>query len=182
MILFINACVRKNSRTGILAEHLLGNLSDTVFPKVDEDFLIKRSGFAERNDFSDPMFGLAKEFAAADTIVIAAPFWDLSFPASLKQYFEQITVPGITFRYTDEGIPEGMCKAGRLFFVTTAGGSFVPEFGYGYIRSLVQGLYGIRSTELIKAEGLDIVGADTGDIISRAKESIDELFISGTHS
>ena len=34
------------------------------------------------------MFDLAGQFAGADTIVIAAPFWDLSFPAALKQYMQ----------------------------------------------------------------------------------------------
>ena len=41
------------------------------------------------------MFDLAKQFAEADEVIIAAPFWDLSFPAALKQYFEQINVLGI---------------------------------------------------------------------------------------
>ena len=59
------------------------------------------------------MFSLAKEFAIADTIVIAAPYYDLSFPAMLKQYFEQINVLGVTFTYSDSGIPEGLCKARR---------------------------------------------------------------------
>ena len=39
----------------------------------------------------------------ADTVVIAAPFWDLSFPAILKKYIEAVTVAGITFRYSDQG-------------------------------------------------------------------------------
>jgi len=30
--------------------------------------------------FDDPMFALARQFAAADEVVIAAPLWDLSFP------------------------------------------------------------------------------------------------------
>ena len=55
------------------------------------------------------MFYYARQFAEADQIVIAAPFWDLSFPAILKAYMEQITVSGITFEYIN-GRPCGRCK------------------------------------------------------------------------
>lgn len=36
----------------------------------------------------DAMFRFSHQFAAADKIVIAAPYWDLSFPAILKTYIE----------------------------------------------------------------------------------------------
>ena len=119
-----------------------------------------------KREFDDPMFELAKQFSQADTIVIAAPFWDLSFPASLKQYFEQINVLGLTFVYTDEGIPSGLCKAKNLYYVTTAGGTYFPEeYGFGYVKALAQNFYGISDVQLIKALGLDIAGADVQDIL-----------------
>ena len=146
MTLFINACVRKQSRTKRLAEHLLsaGNesyveldLNAIEFPIVDEDFLI------------------------------------MSFPASLKQYIEQINVTGITFSYTPEGVPFGLCKARRLTYITTVGGNYFPEeFGAGYIEALSQNFYGIPEFELIKATGLDIEGADVDEIINTAKKEI----------
>lgn len=175
MILFINACVRTESRTKRLADCLIEKLGgpveevklcETAFPVTDEAFLKKRDRLAASARFDDPMFSLARQFAAADTIVIAAPYWDLSFPASLKQYIEQINVVGLTFRYTEEGIPEGLCKAGKLYYVMTAGGNFVPEeFGFLYIRSLAENFYGIRDTKLIQAVGLDIDGADPEKIL-----------------
>ena len=44
---------------------------------------------AER-DYGDELFAFARQFAAADEIVIAAPFWDLSFPTALKAYLKKI--------------------------------------------------------------------------------------------
>ena len=41
------------------------------------------------------MFDLASQFQQADEIVIAAPYWDLSFPAILKLYLENIYVTGV---------------------------------------------------------------------------------------
>ena len=167
MVLFINACVRKQSRTRKLADSVLSRLEGEVkeirlhemtFPTVDEAFLQNRDRLIDCGEFANPLFDMARQFAWADQIVIAAPFWDLSFPAVLKQYFEQINVIGITFRYTPEGVPQGLCKATKLYYVTTAGGTFVPEeFGFGYVKALAQSFYGIRDVELIKTIGLDMV-------------------------
>jgi len=178
MILLINACVRKDSRTKRLADALLGKLNGEVeeirtsemdFPVADEAFLQKRDDLIAKKKWDDPLFAPARQFAKADTVVVAAPYWDLSFPASLKQYFEQINVLGITFEYSPEGFPVPLCKAGKLYYVTTAGGSFVPEdYGFGYVKALAQGFYGIKDVELIKATGLDIYGADVEEIMNRA--------------
>ena len=75
-----------------------------------------RDRLISEGSLDSPVFDLARQFSEAETIVIAAPYWDLSFPAVLKQYFEQVNVVGITFRYTEEGIPEGLCKADRIFY------------------------------------------------------------------
>ncbi len=182
MILFVNACVRKDSRPLRLAEHFLSlqsepfeevRLEDIVFPLTDENYLARRDQLAAEGKFSDPMFSLAVRFAAAERIVIAAPYWDLSFPAMLKQYFEHINVVGITFFYTPEGIPQGLCKAKELVYITTAGGNYVPEeFGFGYVKALAQGYYGIPDVRLIQAFGLDLYGADTEQIL---KECMDRM-------
>ena len=182
MILYINACVRKESRTKRLAECLLAKLdepytevrpADIEFPATKEDYLLKRDQLIAAEAFSDPMFSLAHQFAAADRIVIAAPYWDLSFPAALKQYFEHINVTGVTFKYTPEGIPKGLCRAEDLYYVTTAGGNYVPEeYGFGYVKALAQGYYGIRDVKLIQAVGLDLDGADPEQILKESMERI----------
>ena len=77
---------------------------------------------------------------------------------------------GITFEYTPEGFPRGLCRAKKLYYVMTAGGTYVPEeFGYGYVKALAQNFYGIQDVELIKAVGLDIIGADVNKIIGEAE-------------
>lgn len=184
MILFINACVRKESRTRRLADHLLDKLGqpfdevclhDIAFPVKDEAFLEMRDRLIAEEDFGNPAFDLARQFSEAETIVIAAPYWDLSFPASLKQYLEQVNVVGITFRYTEEGIPVGLCKAERIYYVTTAGGYYVPaDFGFGYVKALAENYYGTHDVRLIEASGLDIYGADVDAILTSAEENISE--------
>ena len=184
-ILFINACVRTESRTRQLTEKLLLKLNrpyeevrlhEIAFPVADEDFLNMRDRLIAERDFENPLFDLARQFSESEIIVIAAPYWDLSFPAALKQYFEQINVVGITFKYTEDGIPVGLCKARRLYYVTTAGGSYVPEeFGFGYIKALSQGFYGIQEVRKIEAAGLDLVGAEVSAIMRAAESTIDSI-------
>ena len=182
MILFVDACVRDASRTKRLADEVLSRLKGDVktvklknvnFEVTDQDYLKRRDELIAKREFDSEMFTLARDFQAADQIVIAAPYWDLSFPAMLKQYIEHINVLGITFEYTKEGTPVGLCKADRLYYVMTAGGAFVPEeYGYGYVKELAQSFYGIGKVKLIKAVGLDIYGADVEQIMQDAIRGI----------
>lgn len=178
MILFINACVRKESRTLRLAKNLLDTLEGEIkevqlekvkFPIVDEEFINHREDLKNASKYDNPMFDLARDFANADLIVVAAPYYDLSFPAMLKQYFEQINVLGLTFTYSESGTPVGLCKAKSLYYVTTAGGPIISDdYGFGYVKALANAFYGINDVKQIKAEGLDIIGADVEAILEEA--------------
>ena len=119
------------------------------------------------------MLRYAKQFAAADEIVIAAPFWDLSFPAKLKIYFEQITVSGITFKYAN-GVPMGLCKAKSLTYVTTSGGPIFSDFGYTYVKTLARDFYGIRKTKAYRAMNLDADMITAEDLLTKATISVVE--------
>ncbi len=45
--------------------------------------------------------------------------------------FEHINVVGMTFDYSADGVPIGLCKAKKLYYITTSGGDFAPdEYGY----------------------------------------------------
>ena len=93
MTLYINCCVREESRTDRLAQAVLQKLGgdftelklyEENLKPLDRETLNKRTALIKQGDYSDPMFDHAKQFASADTIVIAAPYWDLSFPSTLK--------------------------------------------------------------------------------------------------
>ena len=190
MVLYVDASVRSSSRTAALALYVLKNipgeretlkLTELDMPKLDEAFLAKRDRAIAAGDFSDDCFRAAKLFAAADEIVIAAPYYDLSFPAALKQFFEQINVIGLTFTYNDEGKAVSLCRAKRLIYVTTAGGNIISEeYGFGYVKALADYFYGIKDCVCFAAEGLDIVGMDTASILKYAESRIDGYFAGRT--
>lgn len=181
-ILFINACLRETSRTAELAQYLLNcldgaitevNLYQEKIVPLDANGLSKR----ESHDYFGEEYRFAKEFAGADTIVIAAPFWDLSFPAVLKIYLENITVSGITFEYSQEGRPVGKCKAEKLYYITTSGGYIgANNFGFDYVNALAGNFFAIDEVQFVSAEGLDICGADIEAIMKQAKARIADLF------
>lgn len=181
-ILYINACCRADSRTKELAQYLLSklygniqsvNLYEENICPLDAQLLAERDSLLKNGQTDDKLFTFAKQFALADTIVISAPYWDLMFPSILKVYLENITVCGITFCYSDKGVPQSLCKAKNLYYVTTAGG-FIGDnnFGYDYIKALATGFFGINNLRFISAEGLDIYGADTDKIMYEAKDNI----------
>ena len=179
-ILFVNACVREQSRTLLLAGYLLekipGEVTEIKLEEEDmkplsKDLLAKRDRLLSEKKFDDDLFRYARQFAKVDCIVIAAPYWDFAFPALLKIYLEAVTVSGITFCYENDR-PQGLCSAKKLYYVTTAGGPVIADFGYPYVEALAKNLYGIGETTCIKAENLDIDGADVEGILEKAKEEI----------
>ena len=181
-ILFINACVRENSRTLVLARDILSKMSGEVteldlnlenIVPLNRELLEKREKLIRNGNREDPMFSYARQFAEADEIVIAAPFWDLSFPALLKTYFEQITVSGITFEYID-GRPHGLCKAKELTYVTTSGGPVFADFGYEYVKTIAKSFYGIGKTRAYRAMNLDVDMIPSDEVLTRAEISVIE--------
>ena len=178
-ILFVDACVRPDSRTRTLAESVLSRLAGEVhtlslaqenIPILDGEQLRTRDEALARCDYDHPMLTYARQFAAADTIVIAAPYWDLMFPALLKVYWEAVTVSGVTFRY-NEGRPYSLCRAKKLVYITTAGGPIGDfDFGWQYVQAMARGFFGIADVRCVRAENLDIIGADIPAILARARE------------
>ena len=185
-ILFINACPREGSRTLELARHLLSKMEGsveelTIFEEnllpLNGKTLALRDKMTANQNFDHPIFKYARQFAKADVIVLAAPFWDLSFPSAVKIWLEYVMAKEITFRYTEEGFPCGLCKAKKLFYISTAGGPVLPaHMGFSYVDGLAKSYFGIPETVLFSAENLDVVGADTAAILTKAKEEIDNYW------
>lgn len=181
-VLFINACVREGSRTLLLAKHIMKDLSceiteldlanENISP-LNRETLEKREQLIKNGELDDTMLRYARQFAEADEIYIAAPFWDLSFPAMLKVYLEQITVAGITFKYV-EGRPFGLCKAKRLTYITTSGGPIFADFGYAYVKTLAKSFYGIPETKAVMATALDMKMISADELLEKAEIAVIE--------
>ncbi len=195
MILYVNSCVRSQSRTNQLAQMALKNLSKSDgdiqevnlqnerLQGLDWESLQERDKLIERGRFDDKFFSLPRQFAAADTIVVSAPYWDFLFPASLRTYFERVCVVGLTFSYDKDGRPVSLCRGKSLLYISTAGGMVGPKhMGYEYVKTIAKEFFGIKDSRLILAEGLDIQGADTKAIMSKAQAQIQGLTLCSPQS
>ena len=128
-LVVIDACVRQSeSRTRRIAEPVISALAERYeivrynLPEMEGIVPLDPRQFEERGQGCIPSWAVkaARDIAAADRIVIAAPFWDMSFPAALKCFFEQTSLFDITF--TDNGSTcVGLCKAPKVLYITTRG-------------------------------------------------------------
>ena len=126
-LLFVNGCISQRgeeSRTLVLARSFLDAWQarhpeaevETVEPEAllalkpfAPEMLNDRDALAGIRCFDAPVYDLARQFRAADRVVVAAPFWDLTFPAALRTYIEYISANGLTYHYEADGC-HGDCR------------------------------------------------------------------------
>lgn len=180
-ILLVNACVRPMSRTMELTRCILSHLTgiveevnleaEQIQPHTWER-LQRRDALLAREEYADPMFRYARQFRDADVIVIAAPYYDLSFPSSLKNYLESICNVGLTFYYDENELPQTLCRGKRLIYVSTSGAEFLPDFGFCYVKRLFSEFFHIDNAQCFYAEKLNLLDSDPESIMKQAKDLV----------
>lgn len=183
-LLYVNACPRGQgiSRTDRLCRAFLSALpADIQVEEVDATAIVpisnaeldERDQLIRAGQLDAAPLRLAQQLVLADFLLIGAPYWDLSFPATLKAYLERISVCGLSFYYNELGQPVGCCRAKRLVYVTTAGGVIGKRnFGYEYVAGLFDTLLGVHDAAFVSAEQLDIVGMDPEPALRQAEETL----------
>ena len=63
------------------------------------------------------------EFLASDIVIIGAPMYNFSIPSQLKAWIDRLGVPGVTFRYSEDG-PEGLAGGRKLVVASARGGEY----------------------------------------------------------
>ena len=180
-LIYINACMRAGSRTQRIATPIVEelrkrynvetvDLTKNLYPVADNYTL------EDRNQGIVPPehVALAKKIAAADRIVIAAPFWDMSFPSALKVFFENMSLFGVTFDSNDKEC-YGLCKAEKVMYITTRGMDIATgdplEQATPYIKALSH-LWGWGELTVISAQNMDY--SSEKEIEERITKAIEE--------
>ena len=116
---------------------------------------------------------LVAELLAADVLVIGAPIYIFSVPATLKAWIDMIARARLTFQYTDNG-PQGLLKDKKAYVVVPSGGVPVGspmDFATPYLRHALS-FVGITDVEFIGAQGAD---RGNDDALDDARARIAEL-------
>ena len=186
-LLFLNACVNRGiSRTYRIAKELISSLQknddfdicelileEENIQALTSESLNKRLELLAKEDFSNEKFKLANQFKNADCIVIAAPYWDFGFPAILKTYIESTSIVGIVYKFDESGRPIGLCKAEKMYYVTTRGGYIGNEKDLGFATLIQLGEFcGIGEIKCISMDGFDIPINNPDELV---KKTIDDL-------
>lgn len=173
-LLFVDCCISQrgeDSRTKRLAKAYLyaflkshsGAEVETVTPQAllalrpfDAAMLDERDALAAEKRWDAPVFDLARQLRTADAVVVAAPYWDLSYPAALRTYIEYVSANGLTYHYESDGC-HGDCRAEHLVYLTT-GGDLEREDSVGVTHwRQLSAMFGIGRFDYVFAGGLDIV-------------------------
>lgn len=179
-LLYIDACIRdEESRTKRIAEPIVKALekkydvqrfvlNDMDLEIVQRDLIRKRlNGMIDATVMS-----WAETVRDADRIVIAAPFWDMSIPAALKNFIELCSILDVTFKTNDKTC-YGNCRAEKLLFITTRGMDIptgdVREQATSYLKAL-SWLWGIEPMQVVSAQNMDYASVDA--IEEKIKEAI----------
>jgi FMN-dependent NADH-azoreductase len=96
-----------------------------------------------------------KEIQEADIIVIGVPFYNFTFPSTLKSWIDSIAVAGKTFSYAD-GTPKGLLQNKKLYLNFAVGGVYengLIENMEHYLKTLF-GFIGITDVEVFKSQGM----------------------------
>jgi len=164
-LIVIDACMRDGeSRTRRILEPLVKELGkkyeiEAIVLDGEDYQSVGRKVLAERSNGYVPeeIAEQARRIAEADRIVIAAPFWDMSFPAILKVFIENMSLFNITFK--DNGTYfEGLCRCEKVLYITTRGMNVRTgdpiEAATPYIKA-ISALWGLGELFTVAAENLD---------------------------
>ena len=187
-VLQINSSARlEGSNTRILSQYLIESLNQPVvsrdlakqpLPAISAADLIDVHGSAEH---SRPSFQqqlalsnqLIDELKEADILVLAAPMYNFTIPATLKQWIDAICRAGVSFKYTEQG-PVGLLGVQRAYIITATGGTPIGsemDFCSRYLEHICR-FIGIKEIAHIDASGSK---GSAEQVITQGKQQIDEL-------
>ena len=99
-----------------------------------------------------------EQLKAADLLLISSPMWNFGIPYALKQYFDVVVQPGLTFAYSpDEGY-SGLLTTRTAVLILSRGGTYEPDTETGPLDmqktylELILGFMGISDIRAVLLE------------------------------
>jgi FMN-dependent NADH-azoreductase len=139
------------------------DLASDPLPHIDGQFL--GALFTPEGDRSDAQRTeversdrMVDELLAADIVVIASAMINFAPTSTLKSWLDHVARAGRTFRYTEEGMSEGLVNGKKVYIVESRGGIYSEgalkaiDFQEPYLRHML-GFMGMTDVEVIAVEG-----------------------------
>jgi FMN-dependent NADH-azoreductase len=145
-----------------------GPLMEAKYARMDGQAFseAQRDGFATAER-------IALRLALADRVLISTPMWNFGIPYKLKQFFDVIIQPGLTFRFDPSQGYQPLLKDRPTLVIIASGSDFVTGMNRGridmatpYLREVLR-FIGISDVRFV------LIGPTTGPLppIKAARES-----------
>ncbi|WP_088041973.1 FMN-dependent NADH-azoreductase [Bacillus sp. EAC] len=113
-------------------------------------------------------------FSKADEYVFVTPLWNFGFPAVVKNFIDNVTVAGQTFRYTENG-PVGLLENKKALHIQASGGVYsegpgtAVDFSSPFLRNALN-FIGVKEVTTLHVEGMAAMPDKAADIKAAAIE------------
>jgi FMN-dependent NADH-azoreductase len=122
---------------------------------------------------------MALRFSLADRVLISSPMWNFGVPYKLKQWFDLIVQPGLTFTFSPADGYRGLVKDRATIVILASGSDFVTGMNRGrvdmatpYLRDILR-FVGVHSVRFV-AIGPTI---GSGDQVTAARAAAERRLI-----
>lgn len=140
----------------------LEDLWRETLPEFDGAALEAKYARLGGRNFSDPerdafavVERMALRFSLADRVLISSPMWNFGVPYKLKQWFDLIVQPGLTFTFNPAEGYRGLVKDRPTIVILASGSDFVTGMNRGrvdmatpYLRDILR-FVGVHSVRFI---------------------------------
>ena len=127
------------------------------------------------------MMSVVKQVKSARRLVIAYPMYNFGIPARLKDWLDNLVVPDETFRFGEDGTPQGLMGAHKVLLLQASGSVYSEgrpmaqmDFASSYLKTLLGGFLGFASVDTVRAEGTS--GNNREAAVQRACADIDAVY------
>lgn len=105
------------------------------------------------------LMSVVNQVKSARRLVIAYPMYNFAIPALLKDWLDNLVMPGETFRYDEDGTPKGLMGEHKVLLLQASGSVYSEgpmaqmDFASSYLKTLLGGFLGFASVDTVYAEG-----------------------------
>lgn len=125
------------------------------------------------------LMSVVNQVKSARRLVIAYPMYNFSIPTLLKDWLDNLVMPGETFRYGEDGTPKGLMGGHKVLLLQASGSVYSEgpmaqmDFASSYLKTLLGGFLGFASVDTVYAEG---TAGNLDAAVQRACAKIDDVY------